>query len=647
MKKNSSKGNSDHQRHSVKSAKPKNRLSRKIIVSVLAVMMVSFAAIGIFSYFSYKNDMIEAYAKRAADLAQSIAVNIDADRIAQYDATGSKDDDYAVLVDYLSRMKKMTGVEYVYVMTDSGRGYKYIADGIVEGQGVVSDLGDEDNYDAYGDEPKIVLETGQSKVTQIYNGGEEYGNLISAFTPINSSDGKTVAVLGIDLKPTAIEEGNLRYLLMTLCILVGSALIIFLILYLVIRRLITMRIKVLTAGAQALAEGEVNISFHNKTDDELGELFSSCTTMIENIKIKSEAAQKISQGDLNVQLKAASENDILAISMNTMIVTLSDFSSELTRIIDAAHIGDFSYRGNEMNFQGQYAKMLAGVNTVLEIAQQAITTAENANADSLQQADTLKALLLKINESAEQVAEGTGHITTGSRAISDGAAAQTYAIEALTASIGEIADQSNQNAVYAGKVSELTTVAKGYASEGNEKMMQMQSAMKQISESTGSIAKITKAIDDIAFQTNILALNAAVEAARAGIHGKGFAVVAEEVRNLAAKSAEAAKETTAIVEGSVQKIETGSKIADETVSALQNIVTGVEKVEALIAEIADASGRQAVGVSQINLGIEQVKQVVKANSVTAQEAAEASGELFEQASSLKKMAGTFMLKETN
>ncbi len=640
-------GSADKKGQMPRIKKSKHRLSRRIIFCVLSIMVLSFVAFGLFSYISYQNDMIAAYAKRAVDLAQSIAVNIDADSITQYDATGDKDDQYADLIAYLSRMKQITGVEYIYIMTDTGANYKYIADGIVEGQAVVSDLGDEDSYDEYGEEPKDVLATGDAKVTEIYDGGEEYGDLISAFAPITGGDGKAVAVLGIDLKPTAIEQGNIKYLIAMLLVLVGSAAVIFIILYLVIRRLITKRVNALTAAAQALAEGEVNVSLENKSKDELGDLFSSCEVMADNIKTKAEAARKISQGDLDVQLQAVSEKDILAVSMNTMIKALNDFSSELSKIIEAAKVNDFSQRGSESLFSGQYAQMVAGVNTILDMAQQAILSAEGAKSESDRQADTLKELLKNINDSAEQVAEGTGHITAGSQAISQGASDQTYAIEALTVSIAEIAQQSNQNALHAGKVSELTGIAKGYASDGNEKMQQMQNAMKDISESTGSIGKITKVIDDIAFQTNILALNAAVEAARAGAHGKGFAVVAEEVRNLAAKSADAAKETAVIVEGSVQKIEAGTRIADETVSALQSIVSGVEKVEALVDEIAGASSRQAAGVGQINIGIEQVKQVVEANSETAQEAADASEELYRQASSLKQMAGAFMLKESN
>jgi methyl-accepting chemotaxis protein len=259
--------------------------------------------------------------------------------------------------------------------------------------------------------------------------------------------------------------------------------------------------------------------------------------------------------------------------------------------------------------------------------------------------EKLSITIHNINSAAEQVAAGSRQVSDSSVALAQGAMEQASSIEELTSSMEEISAQTKMNAENAANANEVAVSAKANAEDGYEQMKEMQKAVVEINNASTNIYKIIKVIDEIAFQTNILALNAAVEAARAGQHGKGFAVVAEEVRNLAARSAKAAKETADMIEGSIKKTEAGTTIADKTAEALNKIVEDTVKIADFVNQIATASNEQAEGIEQTNQGIMQVSTIVQSNSATAEESASASEELASQAEMLKEQVKQFKLKE--
>ncbi len=299
--------------------------------------------------------------------------------------------------------------------------------------------------------------------------------------------------------------------------------------------------------------------------------------------------------------------------------------------------------------------LLSDYRSITEITQQLSTgnwtvdVVTKSDLDSMNQA--LDSMIKQVNDclaivavSGNQIVSGAGQVSDSAQGLSQGATESAASLEQITSSMQEMEAQTEKNAENASKANTLAHEAQVAAQQGDNQMTEMIKAMREIDEAGQSISNIIKVIDEIAFQTNLLALNAAVEAARAGQHGKGFAVVAEEVRNLAARSAKAASETAALIEGSVEKTKRGGNIANQTASALREIVTINDKVNALVSEIATASQDQAKGIGEINQGLVQIDQVTQSNTANAEESAAAAEELNSQAAQLQQMLSEFSLR---
>lgn len=329
------------------------------------------------------------------------------------------------------------------------------------------------------------------------------------------------------------------------------------------------------------------------------------------------AAKKVAGGeeDIVLEKRANDEFGVLADQFNEIIDNVKDQN----RVVSAVAEGDLT-----VNITPKSEKDVLG-NSIKKLV------------------ETNRSALIHIDEAAGSVKTSASEVASASEALAQGSTEQASAIEEITASIDDVAQKTRANAAEADNAAALMRQAHTNMEKGNDSMRQMVDAMNDINIASESISKIIKVIDDIAFQTNILALNAAVEAARAGEAGMGFAVVAEEVRNLAAKSSQAAAETAELIEDSISKIQSGSEIAGETAKALEEISKVVLESESIVKGIADSSNYQATAIEQIDQAVSQVSQVVQTNSATSEECAAASVELSNQADKMRSLLSVYNL----
>ncbi len=336
--------------------------------------------------------------------------------------------------------------------------------------------------------------------------------------------------------------------------------------------------------------------------------------------------RSLAQGNLTDRVDVSYSKDeigILSGSLADTVVRLRQYISLITNALTEIQDGNLTYR-MEGDFKGDFIKIKTTFNEILESLTETFTS---------------------INTSAEQVNSGAVQVSNSAQALSQGSTQQASAIEELSATLNDVSTQVQQNSKDAKNAYSIVTGNTDAINACNEDMTNMLEAMDQISSSSSEIANIIKVIDDISFQTNILALNAAVEAAREG--SKGFGVVADEVRRLASKSAEAAKQTAALIENSTDAVNKGSKLAEQTARSLGDIVEGSNQIQGLVKNISDASAQQAEAIVQINTGVDQISAVVATNTATSIGAASASEELSEQSLILKNMIAKFRLSEND
>jgi len=374
------------------------------------------------------------------------------------------------------------------------------------------------------------------------------------------------------------------------------------------------------ATMNQIAGGDLSAKIELKSGKD--EVSSTLKKTVEALNVVVGTMKKISEGDLSSDIELKSDKDVISAALKTTVESLRELIiNDGGKVLEAAANKDLSQRLTS-DYKGEYARMKNNINTVMQ---------------------NLDAALSQVSDAVSQVASASVEISDGSQSLAEGSNEQASSIEEVSSSLEEMSSMTKQNADNSSQAMILASEASAAAKEGDVTIRRMANAINQIKQSADNTAKIVKSIDDIAFQTNLLALNAAVEAARAGEAGKGFAVVAEEVRNLAMRSADAAKSTADMIEESVRNADNGVKITEEVATSLGQIVNRTGKVGDLIAEIAAASKEQAQGIEQVNTAVAQMNQVTQQNASNSEESASAAEELNNQAAELSNMVGSFKL----
>lgn len=344
------------------------------------------------------------------------------------------------------------------------------------------------------------------------------------------------------------------------------------------------------------------------------------------IKKITERMKLLSQGDLDTPIPNINTNDetaVLTKCTEEVIYKLSCVVKDITLNLEKMASGDLDTYVT-MQYHKSFEPIQVSLNKII---------------------DSFNHVFSQFNDAANQVASGAEQVASVSQSLSQGSSEQAASIEELTETVNEVSSRVEKNAEHSENAKQKVIFVGGELDESNKKMQKMTEAMGDITKSSEEIGKIIKTIEDIAFQTNILALNAAVEASRAGEAGKGFSVVADEVRNLANKSAEAAQTTASLIENSIQAVNNGKSITDETAASILNVVKGAYEIEDIIQEISNESNEQAISLSQVQESVKQISYVVQTNSSTSEQSAAASDELSGQAQMLKLQIEKFKLRD--
>ncbi len=505
----------------------------------------------------------------------------------------------------------------------------------------------------------VKMAGGQSGIDEaLYNGQEQY--LI--YTPIRDLGATLVLTVPLDEVNAPLKRLVNFHIAVMLISLAGGVLVV-----VPLTNSITRPLERLADASRRIAKGDISQQVHLARNDEIGTLADSFRELVSYIKGVAGAAEALSKNERNHEIVAKSEQDILSrdfISINQSIYGMMD---ELNRLIAATKEGSISQRCKSSDFEGAYQELMTGINEMLDAVVAPITSAisilDRVAANDLttridgdfrgefarmkealnRAVENLNRQLAHVEQVARLVAEASHRIKSSSQVVARGASEQFSDLEEISRSLQTVLSMIRRNAESAQQARLLSDQTRESTGRGVTSVGRLSEAINRIKASSDRTAKIVKTIDEIAFQTNLLALNAAVEAARAGDSGKGFAVVAEEVRSLAMRSAEAAKDTALMIDEAVKNANEGVSLNEESLKNLQEMNEQIHHVGSMMAEIATASDQQRQDIERISSAVSQMTGITQQNAANSEQSVGAAEQLSSHAEEMLSMVGTFKL----
>ena len=554
------------------------KIGNQMVSKVLLMLIVTSVLIGAVSIGIYRNDNIESSKEYAGYITAGMQARIDGWELVNTVDSGEINAYWKTVKTYLDDLKSNTDAEYLYIVYFKDGNTYYYAEGTKAGDNLdkISSFGDET---ADGDfSANTVERLKQGKSTVVYDYFEKYGRIIEGTAPIKIAGGEVVGFVGVDLDGTKVFNGTLMFVFSIVGIIVILCSLMAVIFRRNVNKFVSAPILKVIEAANKMAEGDINVELDVDTQNEIGILRDAFWSMNESVREQTRILQKMAQGDYSEHIEDRSERDIANKSINALL---------------------------------------------------------NSNIRSV----------YTILETSKQVARGAAEIEAGAQTVAEGANEQAGSIEQFKSMIDDLTKVARENSDSVDEVNKATIEATEKLEDTMVIIENMADSLSHISNNTKEISTVMQLIDNIAFQTNILALNAAVEAARAGQHGKGFAVVADEVRQLANKSADAAKQTEAMLTESFSAMEQGSSKADIGSASVQSVVEASQTVRDSIAKIDEATKNQANAIEDIMVRIEEFSAVIQKNSTMSEESATSATYLSNLAKELEDAMNAFKYNE--